>query len=366
MNGLQAERVNSRPQKIYLTVTGGGTGWAGDFLKHSGGSATLVGFNVPYATEMTDDFIGGKPREKYVSDSTARQLAVASYEKALIAVDDIYNAIGIGVTCSLAHEDQREGRLNHGYLAVQTATRTDTIYFNFKDHVTVRSMQDWCVKRLIDKVILSKLNIVVGEGAFNTTFFNKCIEYTHSLPDHNAEGLEVHIPLLFSHTGNDLTISDGDITGLIFPGSFNPVHDGHLAMAKKAEELLGIKPTFEISIRNFNKPPLDIKEMTLRYRAIKKLGYPVILTTAPMMADKVRLPSLNADTIFMMGVDTHNRISEKDKATFIRPEHDDVGRLLVFPRKGSNIKYKTDVHRKSLELLDFDMDISSTQIRKKS
>jgi hypothetical protein len=99
MNEEIVKAINASPYKAFVTTTGGGTRFIGDFLEFGGGSATILGFYVPYSESLFDEFIGGKPI-KYASPEAARALAMASYQKAkIIAGPD--NAIGIGCTASL-------------------------------------------------------------------------------------------------------------------------------------------------------------------------------------------------------------------------------------------------------------------------
>ncbi len=47
----------------------------------------------------------------------------------------------------------------------------------------------------------------------------------------------------------------------IFPGAFNPLHQGHRQMIDLAEKILGMPVEVEISIENVDKPPIDFIEM---------------------------------------------------------------------------------------------------------
>src|SRR5262249_43204035 len=91
---------------------------------------------------------------------------------------------------------------------------------------------------------------------------------------------------------------------LLLPGSFNPMHAGHLLLALVAEEIAQQPLAFEISITNVDKPPLDGK--TVRHRLAQFAGKaPVELTRAPTFLEKSRL---FPRTTFVIGADTAGRL----------------------------------------------------------
>jgi hypothetical protein len=91
---------------------------------------------------------------------------------------------------------------------------------------------------------------------------------------------------------------------VLFPGSFNPLHEGHVLLARVAEELKQQPLAFEISVTNVDKPPLPGE--TVRHRLAQfAWKSPVELTRAPTFVEKARL---FPGTTFVVGVDTADRL----------------------------------------------------------
>jgi hypothetical protein len=91
---------------------------------------------------------------------------------------------------------------------------------------------------------------------------------------------------------------------VLLPGSFNPMHAGHVVLARVAEELKQQPLAFEISVTNVDKPPLSGE--TVRHRLAQfTWKAPVELTRAPTFVEKSRLfPGI----AFVIGADTAERL----------------------------------------------------------
>ncbi|MDR1477973.1 MAG: hypothetical protein LBJ00_03435 [Planctomycetaceae bacterium] len=95
----------------------------------------------------------------------------------------------------------------------------------------------------------------------------------------------------------------------IFPGSFNPVHSGHIGMIEVAERRLGCRVAMEISISNADKPMIDYIALWFRLNEIARVrsGQIVWLTQTPLFEDK---SELFRGATFIVGADTLRRFAD--------------------------------------------------------
>src|SRR5215472_8398002 len=91
---------------------------------------------------------------------------------------------------------------------------------------------------------------------------------------------------------------------VLYPGSFNPMHEGHASLARVAEELRQQPLAFELSVTNVDKPPLAGE--TVKHRLAQfAWKSPVELTRAPTFVEKSRL---FPGATFVVGADTAERL----------------------------------------------------------
>ena len=93
---------------------------------------------------------------------------------------------------------------------------------------------------------------------------------------------------------------------LLLPGSFNPLHDGHLQLGRVAAEITGQPIAFELSAYNVDKPPLPVPDILDRIAQFAG-RWPIFTSNAPTFLGKAKV---FPGATFVVGFDTAVRIMQ--------------------------------------------------------
>jgi nicotinic acid mononucleotide adenylyltransferase len=96
-----------------------------------------------------------------------------------------------------------------------------------------------------------------------------------------------------------------ELPAALLPGSFHPLHEGHVRLASVAAGLVDAPVAFELSVTNVDKPDLTAVEVQRRLSAFSS-EQGVWLTHAPRFVEKARI---FPRCVFIVGADTAARIS---------------------------------------------------------
>lgn len=363
------KQIHDTPYKFFATLSGAGGSFVSEFLKYSGASKNLLGFYIPYSKELFDEFTGVK-MENYSSISASRILAVKSFEKAKKICKEEF-AIGIGAACSIATEGERIGRLHKLNIAFHKFNETKYFSITLNPTRTREEEEKICLEILI-KMLALACNV---KCSLNTYFAN-----TETLKEEGYICIS-EIVDLFNGKLSHIQFSNYNIPNkleVFYSGSFNPIHEAHIAILNKAYKVLNKEIGFELSLSNVDKPPMDFIDINNRTNSLSKFGR-VLITNSPKYIDKIKVikkynPSIK-EIIFIVGIDTWDRIFDEkyysnfdEYSDFKNCLIDNKVHFLIFPRNGRNyadIQSNRRFIHFSNNLVDLDMmDISSSQIRK--
>lgn len=288
-------------RKAALAITGGGSGAIGALLRVPGGSRLLIEAQVPYDAQALTTYLGFAPAQAS-SAETAIAMAQAARARAARLVPAAADPIGLGATAALVSDRPRRGE-HRFHIACADATRIAHCTCILAKGRRDRSAEE----DLVSRAIVLWLAAACGVAAPSPRSLLDADEAFAESVAAPGDGID---RLLAGAVDRITVLPDGQVVlaapvpGVLMPGSFNPVHEGHLSLARIAEELRQQPLAFEISVTNVDKPPLA--GAAVRQRAAQfAWKSPLELTRAPTFLEKSRL---FPRTTFVIGADTAERL----------------------------------------------------------
>jgi nicotinic acid mononucleotide adenylyltransferase len=357
------------PETVFY-ITGGGSEAIPLLMRHGGGSAFMVDAQIPYDPTCLRELLGGHCPDKYCSADTSRKLAVCAYERAEKLAAGPF-PLGVGATCKLRKaEHEREGRAHEVYVSLHTGQRTYTHSVVLSERRT-REQEERIAAQLICKAFFSFLGVRAASPAITLEELGCVDDVVTELSLEN----EYHVRVMPFQEAKMAHPREAFMP-TIFPGSFNPMHDGHMRVIRHAAKITHRPVWLELSLTNCSKPTMDWVSLQKRLESIEKYKQEealagVILTRRPLFVDKLRL---FFNPTFVVGSDTMCRIDDRSfydsRQDYIDSVNEFVlqhSQFLVFVRKGDKVP-ETYRHKGLQDIVTVVGDVidegeSSTKIR---
>lgn len=300
--------------------------------------------------------------------------------------------------------------ITHGWIAIWDK-RTDNIYqmhFTFHEHSPVeREIKVAEIGRLGveliagivegDTIDLSKVFSLAPPSLAIPNYFSLDEMYTGKAEE-TYLGTKIDIDNLFSCIMNSFVVIGPDQTGrlkyithrfeeilrkneniILYRGSFNPLHHGHVEIMKHASTAVGNNPVecYCISLKNYDKPAPDYTEVFQRACSIiDKTNAYVIISYSSLfyeMFDLLNQLAPKNKFFFPLGMDTMNRICESDSKyppsiLFRKLDQYDNMKVLLFNREKHDRHERLKLYADIVIEVDSYKDdgISSTDVRQKT
>jgi nicotinamide mononucleotide (NMN) deamidase PncC len=301
--------------QLVMAITGGGSEAVASLLQVPGASRSMLEAVVPYSAKALACWLGGVP-DHACSAATARAMAMAAFMRArqLAAPQtEPQRLVGISCTASLVSDRPKAGD-HRIHVGVQTASATV---------VCSLCLEKGRRERLAEEAIARDLVLCAAAEACGVDaqpwqrslaaacpaepIDTQCETASHELADLI---LGVRHCVLLAPDHWDANVAAAKPPAAVFAGAFNPPHSGHLKMAADAERRLRRPLTWELSIANVDKPPLDFIAIRARVEGLKRSGgqRSVALTHAATFREKAEL---FPEATFVVGADTILRIADQ-------------------------------------------------------
>lgn len=356
------ENINSSDIMCAFVEIGAGIPVATAFLDYpeGGGSQTVFSVKSPYH-KMAQKHLYVLENTRSVSFEFCKTIIESEWENTMNNWRNYHSALNTVFTSTFQIGPDV---CNHGWIGIRYKNAANTNYFHFTFSKQMTKTD------IIEKIQLIGLRLlwwIAEENRFLLELpFLDCIK--------NQFGEDQIQRLLNTSTSEYKFIKANSSPRLeelvrtqeqliVYKGSFNPIHQGHIEILNKTQESFPASNTvFSISSSTFGKGYIQTSDLINRINQIHcETGKGVLVFDKPLFLDNYfvlrrQFPSMKL--IFPMGLDTYERIDNNDLAEMKNTV------ILVFDR-GNKINREDSRYFGTSEVrfVKYNNPISSTALR---
>jgi len=239
--------VHGSGRKAALAITGGGSGAIGELLRVPGGSRLLIEAQVPYDALALETFLGFAPEQACSADTAiAMALSVRAHAARLVPTDT--DLVGLGTTAALVSDRPRRGEHRFHIACANSAGIAHCTGVLAKGRRDRAAEED-----LVSGAIVLFLARACGVAAPSP---RSLLDADEPFAETVVANIDTIDQLLAGALDRVTAQPDGQLMlsapppPVLMPGSFNPLHSGHVLLARVAEEIRQQPLAFEISVTN--------------------------------------------------------------------------------------------------------------------
>lgn len=278
-----------------------------------GASNTVLDIQIPYSRESLREIV--EADVPCASEEMSIELAKAAFRKATKLTSFGVPVMGVGVTCALTTSRARRGD-DKVFVATYGPKETMHIYrMMFEKGRWSRVEQDI----MASSIALGAISRAMGlTDAIEMGSKDLLTSTSHSIVSgrNEKERLSNVVEKLMNGSIQTVEFSNGYMyldtprpKQIYLPGSFNPLHEGHIELLQAARINFPSKGgAFELSIGNADKGVLSKSDIIQRVEQFTSRGLPLVLTRAPLFTMK---SELFPGSTFVVGYDTAVRLVQE-------------------------------------------------------
>jgi hypothetical protein len=303
--------AQEKPNYVCVAVAGGGGSAISTLASTPGASSLFLEGTITYDRKSFQAYVGSAVEKdfSYATFQGAAMLARAALRKALQYRSDLEEyslCIGVGCSSALVSSTTR-GKPSFGHIV---ASKADGSIWQCQVRLTPNLRSRMEEDEFMGDMVLRAIEQLKSEGKESIAMEVKTdfIEESFTKVDQadavfeGAQRIlagEVGAVLLLPTEGNKFVAIVEPVLpmqALVFPGSFNPPHSGHTALAHAATyawQGQSDAVCLELSLTNPDKPSMEPKDVSRRAHQFFDLKdklpkqWGVLLTSAPLFAQKV-------------------------------------------------------------------------------